>query len=59
MNSFNKTGTKIRIDPESKRTFQSSPPKTSNGLRDSSSGARQFPSIGYFNSTSPSPFDIV
>ena len=57
MNSFNKTGTRIRIDPDSKRTLQASPPKTSNGLRDSSSGARQFPSIGYV--TSPTTFDIV
>jgi hypothetical protein len=59
MNSFSKTGTKIKLDPDSKRTFQSSPPKTGNGLRDSSAGVKQFPSIGYLNMTNNSAFDIV
>jgi hypothetical protein len=58
MNNFNKTGLKTRVDIDSKRTNFYSPPKTSNGLRDSSNGVKQYPSIGYFNMTN-STLDIV
>jgi hypothetical protein len=59
MNNFNKTGTKAKMDPDSKRNYFPSPPKTSNGLRDSSNGVKQFPAIGFFNMTNNSTFDIV
>jgi hypothetical protein len=57
MNNFNKTGTKVKIEIDSKRSFQPSPPRTSGGLRDSSN--KQFPNIGNNNMPNSFMFDIV
>ncbi len=60
MNNFNKTGVKNRLENDSKRANFSSPPKTSNGLRESYNGVNsKLPVLGYFNVTSNAPFDIV
>jgi hypothetical protein len=57
MNNFNKTGTKAKVEIDSKRTFQQSPPRTSGGLRDSTN--KQFPMIGNNNTPNSFMFDIV